>query len=142
MTALHLIVRIAGQQVALPAGPVDSVIRIDTISPVPCVPSHIAGLVALRSRVLTIVDCLDSLGLGRSLRTGVQCAVAVTIDGHRYGLLVDAVLDVVTIAEAPRPVDLALSPGWARAACGLVEHDGAALLLLDPAALVAGPAAA
>lgn len=137
--ALYLIVRIAGQRVALLADPVESVVEIDAISAVPRVPPHIAGLAALRSRVLTIVDCLESLALGRSARSGVLCTVIVTVDAHQYGLLVDEVLDVVTIVGAPRSVHLALGPGWSRAASGLVEHAGEALLLLDPGALIAGP---
>ena len=141
METLYLIVTIAGQRVALAAKPVESVVEIDAITPVPLVPPHIAGLSALRSRVLTIVDTLASLEIGTSPRSGVLRTVIVTVDTHQYGLLVDDVLDVVGIVTPPRPVHLALGPGWARVVSGIVEHDGEALLLLDPSLLVAGPVA-
>lgn len=139
--ALYLIVTIAGQRVAMAAAPVGSVVEIDAITPVPRVSPHIAGVSALRSRVLTIVDCLASLGLGAGPREGLLRTVIVTVDGHQYGLLVEDVTDVVALPGGPRPVSLTLGSGWARAATGMIEHDGDALLLIDPAALVAGPIA-
>jgi purine-binding chemotaxis protein CheW len=57
MNELLLIVSIAGSRVALPAADVESVVEIDTLIPVPRAPGHLAGLSALRSRVLTVIDC-------------------------------------------------------------------------------------
>ncbi|WP_156678410.1 chemotaxis protein CheW [Sphingomonas profundi] len=136
---LYLIATIAGQRVALAAAPIESAVEIAAITPVPRAPPHVAGLAALRSRVLTIVDCTCSLALGRHPAETRGRAVIVTVDAHQYGLLVDDVLDAVTITEPPRPAPLALAPGWAKATAGVVEHDGALLLLLDPAQLVDGP---
>ncbi|MDX3883367.1 MAG: chemotaxis protein CheW [Sphingomonas sp.] len=141
MEALHLIVGIAGQRVALAARHVESVVEIDSVTPVPLVVPHIAGLAALRSRVLTIVDTLAALDLGRMDLDDVMQAVIVTIDGHLYGLLVEEVEDVISLADAPSPVCAVLEPGWSRVASGMVEIDGDALLLIDLAALVAGPGA-
>jgi purine-binding chemotaxis protein CheW len=138
MDSLYLIVGMAGQRIALAAQYVESVVEIDAVTPVPLVAPHIAGLAALRSRVLTIVDTLAALDLGRVEADEVMQAVVVTIEGHLYGLLVDEVEDVVTIAGAPLPVCAALAPGWERATQGMVEIDGDALLLIDPLALVAG----
>ena len=141
MDTLYLIVTIAGQRVAIAAAPVESVVEIEAIVPVPRAPAHIAGLAALRSRVLTIVDCVASLGLAPGPRAGLALAVIVAIDGHHYGLLVDDVRDVVPIAEAPRPAGLTPGGGWARVVSAIVSHEGETLLVLDPAALVSGPAA-
>jgi purine-binding chemotaxis protein CheW len=140
MEALYLIVTIAGQRVALAAGPVESVVELDAIVPVPRVPAHIAGLSTLRSRVLTIVDSIASLGLTSTGSPGPRRAVIVLVEGHHYGLLVDEVRDVVAIAQPSRPASLALGPGWARVVRGMVVHEGEALLLLDPGALIEGPA--
>jgi purine-binding chemotaxis protein CheW len=141
MDTLKLIARIADQQVAIPADQVESVVEIEAITPVPLAAPHIAGLAALRSRVLTIVDTYAALEIGHSPRDGLLQAIVVTIDHHLYGLLVDEVVDVVSIPGDPQPVHAGLSRGWAHAASGLVEHDGHALLQLDPARAVAGPAA-
>ena len=140
METLRLIARIGDQRVAIPADQVESVVEIDAITPVPLAAPHIAGLAALRSRVLTIIDTYAALEIGRSPREGLLQAIVVTIDHHLYGLLVDEVVDVASILGEPEPVHAGLSRGWAHAACGLVEHDGHALLQLDPARIVAGPA--
>lgn len=142
MDALKLIARIADQQIAISADLVESVVEIDAITPVPLAAPHIAGLAALRSRVLTIIDTYAALEIGHSPRDGLLQAIVVTIDHHLYGLLVDEVVDVVAIAGEPDPLHAGLSRGWVHAAIGIVEHDGQALLQLDPARIVAGPFAA
>ena len=139
MTMLKLIARIAGQRVALSAAAVESVVEIDSITPVPLASAHIAGLAALRSRVLTIIDSYAALELGRAPREGAVQAIVVTVDNHLYGLLVDEVEDVAETAGDPAPLHAGLSRGWSHAALGLVEHEGSALLLLDAARMVAGP---
>ena len=141
MESLFLIAQIAGQRVALPADVVQSVVEIDAITPVPLAPLHIYGLAALRSRTLTIIDPLAALGLEPRPRGMMPAeAVVVTVEGHLYGLLVDLVEDVVSVAEAPRPTRTRLGDGWARVGRGMFDHDDAAVLLLDPAALITGPA--
>lgn len=139
MDALFLICSIAGQRVALPADNVESVVEIDCITPIPLVARHVAGLFALRSRVLTIIDSIAALEQGVTEITEAMQAVIVGRDGHPYGLLVEQVEDVVTSTIAPTRA--ALSDGWARAAKGVIEYDGKALLLIDPAVLIAGPTA-
>lgn len=138
MDALFLIVLIAGHRVALPANNVESVIEIDHVTPVPMVAPHVAGLFALRSRVLTIIDSVAALDLGRTEAAQAMQAVIVAFEGHPYGLLVDQVEDVVVGSGAVQPVRAALGSGWARAALGVIEHEGEALLLIDPTILIGG----
>ena len=140
MEELFLIVSIAGQRIALPADHVESVVEIDNITPVPLVSPHVAGLFALRSRVLTIIDSGSALGLEPTARSGAMQAVIVLCDGHQYGLLVEHVEDVLETTAPVRPVRAVLADGWARAARGVMVHGGEALLLVDPAMLIAGPA--
>lgn len=135
---MYLIVGIAGQRVALSTHFVESVVEIDAISPVPLVAPHIAGLAALRSRVLTIVDTLAALGRGRMEIEDVMQAVVVVVEGHLYGLLVEEVEDVVSVADLPAPLCATPEQGWEHVTTGVVEIDGDALLLIDPAALIAG----
>ena len=59
MNELLLVVTIAGERVALPAAAVESVVELDTLIPVPRAAPHVAGLSALRSRVLTVIDCMS-----------------------------------------------------------------------------------
>lgn len=138
MNDLYLIVEIAGQRAALPAAIVESVVEIEEVAPVPCAPSHVFGLFALRSRVLTVIDTIAALG-GRREDAGEKQAVIVHVDGHLYGLLVDEVDDVVAIEGTPTQPRALLSSGWLRYSKGVFEHDGQPLLLIDVAAMIAGP---
>ncbi|RST30729.1 chemotaxis protein CheW [Sphingomonas ginkgonis] len=139
MNDLLLIVTIGGQRVALPAAQVESVVELDTLIPVPRAAPHVAGLSALRSRVLTVIDCMRSLGLGTSdAADGIREAAVVELDGHHYALLVDGVEDVVDATGDPAPLRGAMGPGWERVSLGLVETGEGALLLVDVAALIAG----
>jgi purine-binding chemotaxis protein CheW len=139
LNELHLIARLGGQRIALSARTIDSVIEIDGLTPVPLAPPHISGLYALRSRVLTVIDGLAALDLGRTSVESSSPAVVVTVEGHLYGLLVDRVDEVVELeGEVARPRG-ALSPAWTRVVRGVVDHRGKPVLLVEEAALVAGP---
>lgn len=136
MENLYLIATIAGQPVAVHASLVESVVDLGAIAPVPLAPPHVAGLAALRSKVLTVICCECALGLEK--RGGNRRAVVIQIDGHHYGLLVGSIDDARVIDEPPQAIRARLEPGWARVAIGMLEYEGEALLLIDPARLVAG----
>jgi len=134
---MYLIARIADQPVALPAASVGSVIEIDAIVPVPRVEAHVAGLFALRSRILTVIDSRVVLGLTPIERGPHMAAVVVTVDDHGYALLVDAVEDVVE-ASRPAPCPAILEGYWRAFAAGVVRRGEDAVLLLDLPAMIAG----
>jgi purine-binding chemotaxis protein CheW len=142
LSELLLVVTIADERVALPSTAVESVVELDTLIPVPCAAPHVAGLSALRSRVLTVIDCRRSLELGETdCSDGIREAAVVELDGHHYALLVDLVEDVIEALSEPVPVRAAMDAGWERAALGMVETEDGSLLVVDVAALVAGPEA-
>ena len=139
MNELLLIASIAGSRVALPAASVESVVELEALIAVPRAPAHVAGLSALRSRVLTVIDTQRSLGLGESdCNDGIREAAVVEIDGHHYALIVDSVEDVVECLSEPVAVRAAMGDGWERASLGMVETEEGPLLLIDIAALVSG----
>lgn len=139
MSELLLIATIAGQRIALPANAVESVVEMDTLIPVPRAAPHVAGLSALRSRVLTVIDCRRSLEFGPTdCSQGIREGVVVELDGHHYALIVDLVEDVVEALSGPAPVRAAMEPGWERVSQGMVETEAGPLLLVDVGALIAG----
>jgi purine-binding chemotaxis protein CheW len=139
MNQLLLIVSVAGSRVALPAALVEGVVELDALIPVPRAPDHVAGLSALRSRVLTVIDTVRSLGLGESdCGDGIREAAVVGIDGHHYALIVDTVEDVVEALSEPSPIRAAMGEGWERVSLGMVETEEGPLLLVDIVGLVAG----
>ena len=117
----------------------ESVVELDTLIPVPRAAPHVAGLSALRSRVLTVIDCRRSLELGESDGSdGIREAAVVELDGHHYALIVDLVEDVVEALSEPAPVRAAMGAGWERVSRGMVETEAGPLLLVDISALIAG----
>jgi len=139
MTILVLIVGLAGERVAIRAADVESVVEIAGITPVPGAPAYVVGLAALRSRVVTVID--GAAALGAAAPTPVRAAAVATVDGHAYALLVDSVEDVVETSGDSRPLPGAIAGEWSRVARESVEAEGDLLLLVDVAALVAGPIA-
>jgi purine-binding chemotaxis protein CheW len=136
---LLLVVTIAGERIALPSAAVESVVELDALIPVPRAAPHVAGLSALRSRVLTVIDCMRALELGvTDCSDGIREAVVVEFDGHHYALMVDTVEDVVEALSEPSPVRAAMGSGWERIAKGMVETENGPLLVVDVAALIGG----
>jgi purine-binding chemotaxis protein CheW len=139
MSELLLVVTIAGERVALRSAAVESVVELDALIPVPRAAPHVAGLSALRSRVLTVIDCMRALELGvTDCSDGIREAVVVELDGHHYALLVDLVEDVVEAMSEPSPVRAAMGPGWERISEGMVETETGPLLVVDVAGLIGG----
>jgi len=139
MSELLLVVTIAGERVALRSAAVESVVELDALIPVPRAAPHVAGLSALRSRVLTVIDCMRALELGvTDCSDGIREAVVVELDGHHYALLVDLVEDVVEAMSEPSPVRAAMRPGWERISEGMVETETGPLLVVEVAGLIGG----
>jgi purine-binding chemotaxis protein CheW len=141
MAELFLIARLGGRRVAFPATSIEAVVGLEGITPTPCAAPHVAGLAALRSRVLTVIDGLAALDLGCAAAAEARDAIVIPCDGHTYALIVEEIEDVIE-ADAP-PVALAapVGAGWDRVAIGTVEVGSELFLLVDPYLLIAGPAA-
>jgi purine-binding chemotaxis protein CheW len=139
MNQLLLIVTIAGNRVAFPAAEVESVVELEALSPVPRAAPHVAGLSALRSRVLTVIDCRRSLELGTTDVSGLCEAAVVEVDGHHYALTVDAVEDVVEAVSDPVPLRATMAAGWQRVGQGMIDTEEGPRLLVDIAELISGP---
>lgn len=139
MTGMMLVVRMADEIVALAADAIESVVEIDAINPVPLAPPHIAGLAALRSRVLTVIDSRAALGCVRAAAADACSAVIVPVNGHPYGIVVDEVLDVATPDAEPEPLRAPVDGIWSAVASATVTIDGRLRLLVDPVRLIAGP---
>lgn len=141
MNELLLMCMIAGRRAAIPASQVQSVIEIDEITPIPGTPAFIRGLTALRSQALTVIDCSVAIGLEGSRDGDDQRAAVVEVDGHLYALLVDEAYDVGEARSDAIAVPGGFGSGWQRASRGMVETDSGPALVIDVAALIAGPIA-
>ena len=135
MMELFLIAQIAGRGVAIATTQIDSVVDIVEAVAVPRTVPAVRGLVALRSRVVTVIDTGIALDLAPT-PAGTRRAVITRVDGHDYAMLVDTLDDVALFERQPLSPGLALDRGWARVGVGLVERDDEPLLIVDLAALI------
>ncbi len=132
---LFLIAHIAGRGVAIETTQVDSVVDIADVVAVPRTEAAVRGLVALRSRVVTVIDTGTVLGLAPTPEDARR-AVITRVDGHHYAILVDSLEDVALFDRQPLSPGLALDCGWAAVGVGLIERAGEPMLIVDLAALV------
>jgi purine-binding chemotaxis protein CheW len=68
-------------------------------TPLPHAPSFVVGVINLRGAVLPILDLSARLGLGVVEPSRRHVTVVCRIGGQLVGLLVDAVLDILTVAD-------------------------------------------
>lgn len=143
MSQLLVIAQIAGRRCALSALDVKSVIELGTITPIPRTPDYIAGITALRSQALTVIDCRLAIGFGGPNATNIwptdPRAAVVSEGGHVYALMVDGIEDITTAIGEQGQVPGGFGAEWSRVATGMIETQIGPALLIDLAALLAGP---
>jgi purine-binding chemotaxis protein CheW len=127
MSAVHVRVRVAGEQYALAVEHVAEVVELGEITPVPGAPTSLLGLLNLRGEVVSVVDLASALGLGGK---SSPTRLLVAIDGAtRAGLVIDEVLDVGALPETSPEQEL----GFVQETAVL---DGSLVGVLDVAALL------
>ncbi|SCW52584.1 purine-binding chemotaxis protein CheW [Sphingobium faniae] len=136
MTRLYLFATLAGERVAIMAEEVEAVVSLSDISPVPGLGSHVAGLSALRSRVLTVLDIAMLLHGTSTAVEQRQLAIIAEIGGHSYALMVDGLSDICRASGGQQPLRGQLYPAWRLYARAMVEHEGRSWLLVSPSAFL------
>jgi purine-binding chemotaxis protein CheW len=134
MTELLLLARVGDQRIAFDAKMVDAVVDIDAVVPVPMAPPSVRGLTAIRSRVVTVVDCGRAVGAASLADDGR--AVTLSIDGHGYAIRVDAVDDVVPCPWQSAAAFAPMLGGWAEVAAGAVDLGDGFAIVIDARRLV------
>lgn len=138
MKSVHLLAEIAGTRVALDSATIESVVMVPSVFPAPRADPSIAGLFALRSRVLTLIDSQYLItGTSRPVLPGALAVIA-EIAGHHYGLLVDKVFDVVGIDIDAQQGRIKPTAQWAALTRNCVQVDGDLVLVLDMERMVIG----
>jgi purine-binding chemotaxis protein CheW len=69
------------------------------ITPVPCVPEFVSGLINLRGKVISIINLRLKLGIQSKDHNSETCIVVVNANGVEIGIIVDAVSEVITIKD-------------------------------------------
>jgi purine-binding chemotaxis protein CheW len=95
MSAVHVRVRAAGEDYALPISSVLEVADLGEVTPLPGAPAGILGVRNLRGQVLPVIDLASVLGLAGG--SPERIVVTEEVD-RRAALAVDSVVDVAVIA--------------------------------------------
>jgi purine-binding chemotaxis protein CheW len=123
---------VGGQLFGLPISRVQDVFAPDRLTRVPLAPLEIAGLLNLRGRIVTAIDMRRRLGMDALAEDAPRMAVGVECKAESYGLLIDAIGEVLKLPTSGRednPVNL--DPGLARVSAGVHRLDGKLLVVLD-----------
>jgi purine-binding chemotaxis protein CheW len=131
-TIEYVTVVIADQLFGLPIARVQDVFIPERLTLVPLAPPEVAGVLNLRGRIVTAIDMRRRLDLNK--RPDGQPVMAIGIDtrSESYGLLVDAVGEVMKFPNSAceaKPANL--DARWARVASGVIWLEGELLVVLD-----------
>jgi purine-binding chemotaxis protein CheW len=123
---------IAGQLFGLPIACVQDVFKSARITRVPLAAAEVAGVLNLRGRIVTVIDMRRRLGVGHRADGGVPMAIGIEANGESFGLLVDAVGEVLKLPVAARePNPINLDRKLAALSGGIYRLDGELLVVLE-----------
>ena len=137
----YVTVMVADQMFGLPIERVHDVFIASALTSVPLAPREIVGLLNLRGRVVTAMCLRRRLGLADRRESGRDMAVGLEQQGEFYGLLVDAVGEVIRLAPDTRePNPVHMDARWAEVSRGVHRLDDTLLIILDVDAVLSfGP---
>ena len=130
--AEYVTVTIGDQLFGLPIARVQDVFMPERLTRVPLSGPEIAGILNLRGRIVTMVDMRRRLGLPPSKEVKAALAVGIDLQGESYGLLIDAVGEVLILSDDTRERNPAnLDKGLAAVSAGVHRLEGQLLVVLD-----------
>ena len=127
---------IGGQLFGVPIDEVQDVFKPVRLTPVPLAHADVAGVLNLRGRIVTMIDCRTHLGMERRPSEDVM-AVGVEKAGESYGLLIDSIGDVLSLeptAFEPNPVNL--DPRWRAVSKGVFRLEKRLLIVINIATIL------
>ena len=119
------------QLFGLPIACVQDVFKVERMTRVPLRRPEIAGVVNLRGRIVTVIDLRRQLGLPQHDGEHPGMALGIEFEGESFGLQIDAVGEVLRLADGsrePNPVNL---DRLARVSSGVHRLEDQLLVVLD-----------
>lgn len=131
-TAEYVTVMLGGQLFGLPISRVQDVFVPERLTRVPLAPPEVAGVLNLRGRIVTAIDMRGRLALPERDDKRPPMAIGIECKGESYGLVIDAVGEVVTLDEGARePNPVNLDAALARISAGIHRLERQLLVILD-----------
>ena len=123
---------VGGQLFGLPISRVQDVFIPERLTRVPLAAAEVAGLLNLRGRIVTAIDLRRRLGMTLAAIAGAQMAVGIEYKGESYGLLIDAIGEVLKLPAGSRednPVNL--DARLASVSAGVHRLEDTLMIVLD-----------
>ena len=128
----YVTVLLDSQLFGLPIARVQDVFMPDRLTRVPLAPPEIAGVLNLRGRIVTAVDLRLRLGMAPRSDGRPPMAVGIELKGESYGLLIDAVGEVMKLANGTREANpVNLDARLAQVSAGVHRLEGQLMVILD-----------
>lgn len=123
---------LVGQSYCIDVLSVREIRMLDVITPVPGASPTIRGVINLRGSIVPVCDLRMRFGIGETKIAPAQAAVIVSIQDRTIGLLVDQVLDIVTVSTKqlsaiPETDRHRRNPFFS----GVIHHEGEMLIAVD-----------
>ena len=123
---------LAGQLFGLPIARVQDVFRPSRITRVPLAGAEVAGVLNLRGRIVTVIDMRQRLDVRDRQAGAAPMAIGIEAKGESFGLLIDAVGEVLKLSVTERePNPINLDRKLAALSAGVYRLDGELLVVLD-----------
>src|ERR1043166_9513596 len=125
-------VMIGNHLFGLPISRVQDVFVPDRLTRVPLAPPEVAGILNLRGRVVTAIDMRSRLDFVEREAGKPVMAIGIEFKGEPYGLLVDAVGEVMQLHNSAceaKPTNL--DPRLSRVAAGIYRLGGQLMVVVE-----------
>jgi len=123
---------VAGQMFGLPIERVQDVFKPAHMTRVPLAGAEVAGVLNLRGRIVTAIRLSNRLNLHADAAATPPMAIGIEFGGESFGLLVDAVGEVLKLPDGEREQNpINLDRKLARVSAGVFRLDGQLLVVLD-----------
>ena len=133
--------QLADEQFAFPVDSVTGIINWREVTPLPNVDEHLLGLANLRGRTLPVSDLRVQIGLQSSVAKQDAFIIVFEKNQTQVGMLVDEVLEVLTVKEEDIQTDHAESNLVMHELIqGIVNVDDVLISILDVDSMLGGVA--
>jgi purine-binding chemotaxis protein CheW len=134
-TVEAVVFRLAHETYAVEARYVREVSRLENLTPLPCTPAFVLGVVNLRGQIVSVIDMRKFFALPEKGLSDLNRVIVLRSEEMAFGLLADAIVGVGRIARADIQPSLPTLTGIREKYLQGVTREG--VVVLDAARLLA-----
>jgi purine-binding chemotaxis protein CheW len=134
-----VVFELAGEQYGVNIASVESIIKMQAVTKLPHAPGFVEGVINLRGKVLPVIDLHKRFDLPEQLTDKDSRIIVVSLAGTEVGMIVDAVSEVLTVAEqAVEPPPAIATTIDSAFITGIAKIDPHLVILLDLSRVLKG----